>query len=692
MEVINDSEIRELIDKLNYYTKLYDEGKPEISDQEWDDMYFKLQKLENETNEYFEDSPTQSIPYQVINKLKKVEHNHPMLSLDKTKDIEDIKKFVKDKDYICMAKMDGLTCSLRYLNGKLVSAETRGNGLIGENILHNALQVKNIPNKISYKEELIIDGEIICTYKDFKPFENEYKNPRNFASGSIRLLDSKECANRNLTFVAWDIITNDYNKYVNLVTELRTLYQLGFTIVPYSTMNFDIDNDITSIKRKCETLFYPIDGLVFKYNSNYEYEKAGRTDHHFKGGIAYKFYDEEYETTLLDIEWSMGRTGVLTPVAIFEPIDIDGTEISRASLHNQSILKETLHGLGWKGQNIKIFKANQIIPQISWAEKDTDGLTKSYINYPRICPICGGNTEIKKEIDSEVLYCSNPNCEGKLVNKIEHFFGKKGLDAKGISKATIEKLINWRWVNSISDVFKLDKYADEWKRKAGFGEKSVTNILNSIRRCTNCNLESIIAGAGIPLIGRTVACDIASRFDTYDLFREAVKGDYDFSSISGFGYEMNKSLKNFDYTELDYIVENCLTVKENRMRRLRRYSGMLEDTILTDEKELNKTIEDYCQPDWNSVSLEGLTYCITGKLALHKNRQELIDKIENLGGRVVGSVSKNVNWLINNDAESTSAKNLKAKELGIGIITEQQFMDYILNNPPKEPTIVINSN
>ena len=380
---IDEYRIRDLINKLNYYTKKYDEGNPEISDKEWDNMYFELQDLENWTGLYFEDSPTQKVIFQEVSKLNKVEHNHPMLSLDKTKSIDAVKSFLGNKDFICMAKMDGLTCSLRYLDGKLVSAETRGNGQVGEDILHNTLVVKNIPKKINYQNELIVDGEIICTYKDFEPFAAEYKNPRNFASGSIRLLDSSECAKRNLTFVAWDIVKGFDEEKENsklltgyysekLSDKLLEADALGFTIVPFEVNLSEYKNieQIMEVVKKSSSMF-PIDGLVFKYNNCDEYIAAGRTDHHFKGGLAYKFYDECYETTLRDVEWTMGRTGVLTPVALLEPINIDGSEVSRASLHNISIMEKTLHGVGWKGQRVKVAKMNMIIPQIISAEDES---------------------------------------------------------------------------------------------------------------------------------------------------------------------------------------------------------------------------------------------------------------------------------------------------------------------------------
>ncbi len=631
--------IKELVEKLNYYTKLYDEGRPEISDKEWDDMYFELQELEKESGIYLEESPTQKVNFQVVSKLNKVEHNHPMLSLDKTKDINEIQKFVYNNDYIAMAKMDGLTCSLRYVNGRLISAETRGNGLVGEDILHNALQVKNIPNRINFQDELIVDGEIICTYENFKEFESEYKNPRNFASGSIRLLDSKESSMRKLSFVAWDCIKglNDFT----LLGKLCKLSDFGFTVVPTrrDISNYNIEKVIKNIQLDCQKLEYPIDGVVFKYNKCSEYEAAGKTDHHFKGGLAYKFYDEEYETTWKDVEWTMGRTGVLTPVALLEPINIDGSEVSRASLHNISIMDEL--GIRYQDTKVMVYKANMIIPQISRV-LPYEGEVASLINVPAVCPICGEPTIIKGENGVRVLYCSNPSCEGKLINRLDHFFGKKGLDAKGLSKATFEKLIDWGWVENIKDVFKLKEHKKEWEKMQGFGEKSVEKILQAIEDCKSCSLEAVISAAGIPLIGRTVGKDLSKRFGSYTEFREAVESGFDFTSFGGYGWEMHKAISDFDYSELDYIVDNYLQIKENKKEE-------------------------------NELKLKDLTFCVTGKVHIWKNRDSLSALIESLGGKVTGSVSKNTNYLINNDINSTSAKNKKAQELGIPILSEEDF-------------------
>ena len=369
------------IKKLNEWTRLYDLGIPAVTDMEWDSLYFDVQEFENRTGIIFNDSPTTKISYEVKNELTKVKHGHPMLSLAKTKSIDEVKKLIGSKHCIAMAKMDGLTCSLRYENGVLVSAETRGNGEIGEDVTHNALVIPSIPKHIPDKDRpYVIDGEIICDYINFDYFKNEYKNPRNFAAGSIRLLDSKECASRQLMFVAWDCITGNPAD-VTLDAKLNRLYDFGFDTVPYLATKTDsnfsdlkggIEGIIKNVKEQAQTANYPIDGVVFKYNNCDEYNAAGRTDHHFRGGLAYKFYDEEYETRLCDIEWSISRTGQISPIAVFENINIDGTDISKASLSNLSIMKQTLGEHPFVGQELRVSKRNQIIPKIERA-KDENG-------------------------------------------------------------------------------------------------------------------------------------------------------------------------------------------------------------------------------------------------------------------------------------------------------------------------------
>lgn len=380
MTEYNQKRMRELVDKLNYFTLKYDEGKPEISDKQWDDLYFQLQDFEKTMNFSYEDSPTRKVVYQVVNELKKVKHNHKMLSLEKTKNLEDIIAFSNYHDMVMMAKLDGLTCSLKYQNGKLVSAETRGDGTIGEDILHNALVISSIPNRIKYNNELILDGEIVCLEKDFIPFKKEYKNSRNFAAGSIRLLDSKECEKRKLTFIVWDVIKGfedifpSYDmKNNSFIDKLDIAKTYGFNIVPGTfcqPWQPNLSENINSIKELTQNMSIPIDGIVFKFN-DIAYGKAqGETAHHFKNAIAYKFYDETYATTLRNIEWSMGRTGILTPVAVFDTIDIDGSEVSRANLHNLSIMEKILGTKPFKGQKIWVAKMNMIIPQIVKAEKN----------------------------------------------------------------------------------------------------------------------------------------------------------------------------------------------------------------------------------------------------------------------------------------------------------------------------------
>ena len=634
-------EMKELVDRLNYLTKKYDEGHPEVSDEEWDELYFKLVQMEEDMGIHLDESPTQTIIYQVVNELRKVEHNHKMLSLDKTKDIEEVKKFLgKDNDYVAMCKMDGLTCSLRYIGGKLISAETRGNGLIGEDILHNALVIPSIPKTIPYPEELIVDGEIICTYEDFEPFSDTYKNPRNFAAGSIRLLDSKECAKRNLTFVAWDVIKgfpNDNNVYSRL---LLLIFE-GFTIVPFEKGS--VEHCIEWLTETARCMSYPIDGIVFKFDEVDFGKQQGETAHHFKNAIAYKFYDDEYETTLQNIEYSMGRTGILTPIAVYEDIDIDGSVCNRASLHNLSIMTELLGDLPYKGEKIWIYKANMIIPQVSKAEKRNSS-EDFHFDIPKICPVCGSRTAIN---ESSQLYCTNPDCDGKLINKLDHFCGKKGLDIKGLSKATLEKLIDWGWVNSCVDLFSLRDHAEEWVVKPGFGAKSVEKILDSIEESKNCSTEAFIASLGIPLIGRTIAADLAKRFETYEALSKAIEEGYDFTKLPGFAWTKSQALTNFDYTEADKLY------------------GILN------VKPAQTVVETLEQP------LKDIRFVITGSVKHFKNRTELQNLIEKCGGKVVSAISKNVDYLINNNAESTSAKNVAAKKLGIPILTEEEFLEKI---------------
>lgn len=644
--------IETLIEKLNYATSKYDTGNPIMSDEDWDNLYFELVSLELESGIYLPNSPTQRIHYAVVNQLEKIEHNHKMLSLEKTKEIDELNTFIGNQEYLLMCKMDGLTCSIRYIDGKLMSAETRGNGLIGENILHNALVIPSIPNKIKYKNEFILDGEIICTYADFEQFNEEYKNPRNFAAGSIRLLDARECQQRKLKFVVWDVIKGfeDKENY-NLNHLLDLTDDLGFITVPRIVGKGKIDKDlIEKIKDLAKQYSYPIDGVVGKFN-NISYGKSlGETAHHFKNAMAFKFYDETYPTVLKNIEWTMGRTGVLTPIAVFEPIDVDGSTIERASMHNISVMRELLGENAHVGQRVEVFKANMIIPQIGTADKESYGEVNFEI--PNTCPICGSPATQRTDIDSTVLYCTNDMCEGKLINKLDHFCGKSGLDIKGLSTATLEKLMDWGWVNNIIDIYNLRNYGKEWMSKPGFGLKSVSNILNAIEASKNCTLQAFICALGIPLIGSSASKDLCKHFSSWSEFRDAIDSNFKFYTLNGFGYEMDRAICKFDYTTADILAKEYLNIEEKSL-----------STVTTGSDNLN-----------------GVTVVITGKLVQFKNRSALQSEIENRGGKVASSVSKNTKYLINNDNTSNSAKNLSAQKLGIPILTEQDFIEKFLTN------------
>ena len=644
-------EMQKLVDELNAATAAYDAGHPTMSDEAWDNLYFKLLDMERTCGFALRDSPTCSVYYTEVSKLAKATHNHPMLSLDKVKDtIAPLEAKFNNKEFLAMCKMDGLTCSLEYNNGWLVGAETRGNGEIGEDIYHNAIIIPSIPNHIRYKEHLVVDGEIICCYCDFEEFSNEYSNPRNFAAGSIRLLNSEECAKRKLTFVAWDVI-DGFNETKFLSEKLNKLAALDFTIVPFIKSDVVDVGLLTVIKRAAESKSYPIDGVVFKYN-DIEYGRSlGSTSHHANNAMAYKFYDETYETTLTGIEWSLGRTGVLTPIAVFEPVDTGDSVIERASLHNVSVLEETLHGIGWPGQKIKVAKMNMIIPQVVEAENEGEVFTpgRQYFPFPEKCPVCGeALTLTKSAAGVEQLICANASCEGKLANHIDHFCSKSGLDIKGLSKKTIEKLIDWGYVNSLVDIFNLRQYRAAWVKKDGFGPTSVDKILDTIDDiAANVEFSRFLAAAGIPLVGLATAKIIGAAAKDWSTFRAMVNENYSWSSINTIGPEIENAINNFNYEELDKIVDNYINF------------------IVPIEN--NKT-----------TTLDGLTICITGKLSHFKSRDELKQVIENAGGKVVGAVSKNTDILINNDSTSTSSKNLAAQKNGTPILTEAGFIEKYL--------------
>lgn len=635
--------IKELTELLNKASdSYYNTGDTIMEDHEFDTLLEELCSLEQETGFVMATSPTHKVGYEVKSELQKVTHNHPMLSLAKTKDWNEFIIYFGSKDVIGMLKMDGLTCSLRYVNGELVSAETRGNGEIGEDIFHNIKTVKTVPQKIPYKDELIVDGEIICTYEDFEPFSTEYKNPRNFASGSIRLLDSNECAKRHLTFVAWNVIKGFDNEN-SFLRKLVIIDELGFTVVPW-TSSFDWDAK-EFLVNKAKKLGYPIDGLVGRFDDIKYGESLGTTSHHSNAAYAFKFYDELTETTLRDVEWTLGRTSVLTPTAVFDSVDIDGSSVSRASLHNISIMKNL--GLT-KNCTIRVFKANQIIPQVDSADKDGD----VSIKIPTKCPICGGVTSIKQDNESEVLVCTNPDCIGKKLARFTHFVSRKCMNIDGLSEKTLSLLISNNLVKNFRDIYHLKEHVCKLCTLDGMGKKSVENLLNSIEKSRDVKLENFIAALGIPNIGLSAAKAISKKFNGnhYDFIMALANDNYDFSQIDDFGEITNKSLHDWWHSK-DPMVELL-------------------------PMEVNFIVEN---DTGSSSNLDGKSFCITGSLTYYANRDALVKAIEDNGGKYVSSVSKKTDYLINNDKNSTSGKNKKAIDLSIPIISEEDFLNMIKN-------------
>lgn len=648
--------IKELVKTLNHYrNEYYNNQRSEISDFEYDQLFDELSILEKETNFIMTTSPTQTVGYEVKSELAKVKHNHPMLSLDKTKDINDVVKFLDGRDGVVMAKMDGLTCSLRYVNGELVSAETRGDGETGEDILHCAKTIKNIPLHINCKDEVIVDGEVIISYDDFEkinatlPEEERYKHPRNLASGSIRQLDSAIAAQRNMQFIAWKLIKgSDDNSFWE---RLNVLSRLGFTrvatgFIERRGMDVDywaatIEGTIDHIKDMAKEMGYPIDGCVIGYDDVAYGDSLGATGHHLRSQIAYKFYDELYDTKLLDIEWTMGKTNTLTPTAIFETVNIDGTDVSKASLHNVSIIKK----LGLTNNcTVRVYKANQIIPQIDSCLQDGD----SPIKIPKYCPVCGGETEVVTENTSEVLMCTNPNCSGKLLGRLKFFVSKPAMNIDGLSEATLETLIDKGWIKNFRDIYRLYCYGREWEQLDGFGEKSVAKILDAIDRSRKVSLANFICALSIDGVGKSASKTIAEAFNgSFNAFYEAFKHHYNWEELEDIG---DKTARNIT----KYLTEN-------------------EEEIVDLATEMKFITITRTEVEQNPFS--GKTLCVTGKLN-HFTRDSINAKINELGAKAASSVSKNTDYLITNEA-SGSSKYKKAVELNVPIITEDEFLNMI---------------
>ena len=631
--------IKELTGLLNKASdSYYNTGDTIMEDHEFDTLLEELCALEKETGFVMATSPTHKVGYEVKSELQKVTHNHPMLSLAKTKDWNEFIIYFGSKDVIGMLKMDGLTCSLRYVNGELVSAETRGNGEIGEDIFHNIKTVKTVPQKIPYKDELIVDGEIICTYDDFEPFSTEYKNPRNFASGSIRLLDSNECAKRPLTFVAWNIIKGFDNEN-SFLRKLVLIDELGFTVVPW-TSSFDWDAK-EFLVNKAKKLGYPIDGLVGRFDDIKYGEGLGATSHHSNAAYAFKFGDETYETVLRNVEWNTTRTGIIAPVAVFDEVDLDGALTTRATLHNLSIIEQLELGIG---DTITVYRSNMVIPKID------DNITRSNtLKIPTVCPCCGHPTEVKYTDNSKVLMCTNPDCPAKKLARFTHFVSRKCMNIDGLSERTLELLISNNLIKNFRDIYHLKDHVGKLCTLDGMGKKSVENLLNSIEKSRDVKLENFIAALGIPNIGLSAAKAISKKFNGshYDFMLALSNDNYDFSQIDDFGEITNKSLHDWWHSK-DPMVELL-------------------------PMEVNFIVEDTS----SNANLDGKSFCITGSLTHYANRDALVKAIDDNGGKYVSSVSKKTDYLINNDKTSTSGKNKKAMNLNIPIISEEDFINMI---------------
>ena len=648
----------------------YNTGQPIMSDLEFDCKFRELKRWEEETGIVLSNSPTQNVGATVLDNIKEVTHKTPMLSLEKCHSAEEIVKFANNHNLVASIKLDGLTVRLTYKDGDLVLAESRGNGIVGSDVTEHVKQFTNVPLHINKEGTYVIDGEALIKLDDFAEINTnrEYKNSRNLAAGTLSSLDTSVVKDRKLSWYAWEVVegssVNEFQK------QLLEAVDFGFEIVPNVLLsevkkdnnlyddNLAIDVCLRLIFDIADNNKLPQDGVVFKFDDITYGKSLGNTSHHFRNGIAYKIFNDSVETTLRDIEWSCGKTGILTPVAIFDTVDIEGSEVSRASLHNISIMNEIL-GRSWKGQKIGVYKANMIIPAIRWAEQfdsskfDDLVLDVSYINIPDKCPICGHLTKIVKDNNSEVLICTNGNCKGKLLGKLSHAVSRDALNIDGLSKATLQFLIDKEWVNSIKDIYHLEDYWFEWRKSEGFGKKSVEKILEAIEKSRNTTLDRFIYSLSIPMVGKQQAKLIAEKvnYSIRDFITiMGTKGAVYFSSLDGIGNKITSMLDSYWYKHSNMV-----------------YELSKEFTF----ESLNLVLDEI--PN----TLQGKTFVVTGSVNHYKNRDELKADIVAHGGTVVGSVSSKTSYLINNDINSTSSKNQKAKSLNIPIISEEEFLSMI---------------
>lgn len=670
--------MKELIHDLNRASdSYYGSGTTLMSDAEFDSKLLELKQLEEEANTVFPNSPVNRVGGAVLKSLIKVKHETPMLSLDKCHSVEEIKKFAAGHDIVASIKLDGISCRLIYQDGELIGAESRGNGTEGNDILQHVKQFMNVPLRINKKGKYVIDGEALIKLDDFEEINKngEYKNSRNLTAGTLSSLDTSVVKDRKLSWYAWEVVeevdpilaisNNDYEAHDSFYFRLLEAGKLGFSIVPCEVLGLKyyqneelqckIDNFISLAAEK----HLPQDGVVFKFE-DVEYGKSlGSTEHHNRNGIAFKVKNDSVETTLKDIEFTMGKTGILTPTAVFEPVETEGSTVERASLHNISVMRE-LMPRPFRGQRIGVFKANLIIPQLRWAEEFiSDGfekdMEKSFIHIPDKCPVCGEPTKIIKENDSEVLWCTNPECKGKLLGKLTHAVSRNTLNIDGLSEATIQKFISLGWLNSIQDIYYLTKYEKQMKNLDGFGSKSVSKLFQSIEKSRNTTLDRFLYALSIPLVGKTASKAIAEAEDyQFESFMRDMThpGAKFFSHIPGIGDSIINSLD-------EYFNRECSNVWE-----------LGKEFTFETPKKVFLSIN-------SGKDLTGQTFVVTGSLKHFENRDALKENIESLGGKVSGSISKKVTALINNDVNSTSSKNTKAKSLGVKIMSEDEFLEYI---------------
>lgn len=652
----------------------YNTEQPIMSDAEFDNKLEELRQWEEETGIVLTNSPTQNVGAIVLNNIKEVTHKTPMLSLEKCHSVEEIVKFANNHNLVASVKLDGLTVRLTYKDGNLILAESRGNGTVGSDVTEHVKQFTNVPSHINKEGTYVIDGEALIKLDDFAEINTngEYKNSRNLAAGTLSSLDTSIVKDRRLSWYAWEVVEgSNVNGFQKRLFEAA---DLGFEIVPNVLLsevkkdnnlhedNLAIDTCLHLIFNIADNNKLPQDGVVFKFDDVKYGKSLGNTSHHFRNGIAYKIFNDSVETTLRDIEWGCGKTGILTPVAIFDTVDIEGSEVSRASLHNISVMNDIMGDVRWKGQKIGVYKANLIIPAIRWAEqaepfKDDEEEMYDELDIPDKCPICRAPTKIVKENDSEVLCCTNEECKGRLLGKLTHATSKSALNVDGLSESTIEKFINLGWLNSIKDIYHLSDYENEMKALDGFGKKSVQKLLNSIEESRNTNLQRFLYSLSIPLLGKSASQDIAKSCTEQNtssmgnfMVTMITDGAEHFRSISGIGDSLINSLNS-------YFNKHCSEIFE-----LSKEFTFESPNIVLDE--IPKT-------------LQGKTFVVTGSINYYKNRDELKADIVAHGGKVVGSVSSKTDYLINNDINSTSSKNQKAKSLNIPIITEEEFISLI---------------